>query len=414
MQHFLAYGNSDQASFRHPDVRDAFDFMLVPGTIAAYYPDATAAFVLSSELDYVIEPRTPLFQGRIPEPKASHYSLANHLGSTVHALMGDPEERRSVTFSREVYTDQAIQELVEGVISFQRDYGGRAPEIADRLARYRQLLAEALHTPMTSEAVREARGPNFVLAPYFAVDSMSDPWWEVSLGVWEACGGVDDPTGISPVVAVGDAELLSSVLEHAPKDMAETCFFWITGFNERTASEQELSALTRAVTTNAEGRSLINLYGGFFSVCLGYSGLWGFNNGLGYSESRDWPELPSTGAAPPRYYLPELHLFVSPAVAQLIVDADPEFACPCPVCNREQENGRISLVSLSYHDLKRHFVLARHREIQLVASAAADAIAARLDDFVERFDNLRDTLPTRVPVDVAFLRRWSRILRVMS
>jgi len=65
----MAYGNSDQVSFRDPEVRESFDFMTVPGTIASYYADATAAFVLSSELNYLIDPRTPLFQGALQSPR---------------------------------------------------------------------------------------------------------------------------------------------------------------------------------------------------------------------------------------------------------------------------------------------------------------------------------------------------------
>jgi hypothetical protein len=60
------------------------------------------------------------------------------------------------------------------------------------------------------------------------------------------------------------------------------------------------------------GRSLVNMYGGFFSICLRHAGLAGFGNGLTYSESREWPALASTGAAPPRYYVRQLHAFLPP------------------------------------------------------------------------------------------------------
>lgn len=414
MKHFLAYGNSDQASFRHPEVRGAFDFMLVPGTIAAYYADATAAFVLSSGLDYVVEPRTPLFQGRIPEPKASHYALADHLGNAVRAHMGDEDLRASVDFSRDLYTPEVIRELVDAVISFQRNYGGRAPAIQDKLERYRRLLAEALQEPTTEQAAPSARTPAFVLSPYFAVASMEDPWWDATLRVWEACMNLENSSRISPVVAVGSPSVLSHALPRTPMELSRTCFFWITGFDERTASEGELAALWDAIGENSPGRSLVNLYGGFFSVCLEHAGLWGFNNGLGYSESRNWPELPSTGAAPPRYYLPKLHLFLPSAVAQLVVDSEPFFRCPCTVCVAERPGRPTSIVSLSYHELKRHFVLTRRWEVDLVASNEPEDLAAHLDDSAQRFEQLREALPARVRVQVAFLRRWARVLRGAS
>lgn len=410
MRHFLAYGNSDQASFRQPDVREAFDFLLVPGTIAAYYADATAAFVLSSQLDYVIEPRTPLFQGRIPEPKASHYSLAERLGATVRTRMGEDNVRAEVNFARNVYTPPVIRELVDSVISFQRGYGGRAPEIEGRLTRYRQLLAEALQRPALEDGEPAARPPSFILAPYFAVESLADPWWDVCLAIWDVCTQLEAPARISPVVAVASPGVLSRALVATPGDLSPTCFFWITGFDERTAPERELATLWEAVSENSSRRSLVNLYGSFFSVCLEYARLWGFNNGLGYSESRSWPELPSTGAAPPRYYLPNLHLFLPPAVAQLITDADPFFRCPCAVCITERYGRPVSIVSLSYHELKRHFVLARQGEIELVTSSSQSDVAAHLHAAAERFGQLRESLPARVRIEVAFLRRWARVL----
>jgi hypothetical protein len=410
VKHFLAYGNSDQVSFRHPEVRGAFDFMLVPGTIAAYYADATAAFVLSSDLEYVIEPRTPLFQGRIPEPKASHFALAGHMGTTVKSHMGDESLRLPVEFSRALFTEEVVQELVDAVVAFQRNYGGRAPEIESKLARYRRLLAEALRTPEAQEPQSGVRGPSYVLAPYFAVSSTDDPWWQINLQIWEACSSLETPSDISPVVAVGSAQTLAATVALFPVELSPTAFFWVAGLDERTAPERELTLLWEAVRSQPESRHLVNLYGGFFSICLGLAGLWGFNNGLGYSESRSWPELPSTGAAPPRYYLRELHMFVPPAVAQLIVDADSSLACPCAVC--APGGGRTSsLVSLSYHDLKRHFVLARRWELDLVESNGPGEIADRLEDFASRLETLRETLPTRVRIEVGFLRRWARVLR---
>lgn len=88
---------------------------------------------------------------------------------------------------------------------------------------------------------------------------------------------------------------------------------------------------------NSSGVELVNLYGGFFSICMYHAGLWGFNNGLGYSESRDWPQLEATGAAPARYYVPRLHAYLPVGTAQALIEVEPEFRCPCVVCEPSGE-----------------------------------------------------------------------------
>ena len=410
MNHFLAYGNSDQASFRHEQVRDALDYMTVPGTIAAYYPDATAAFVLSSELNYVIDPRTPLFQGEIRQPRASHFSLAEHMGEAVKThIEQESEQRGEVTFAPDLYTGSVIADLVPLIVAFQRDYGGRAPGIEDKLNRYRRLLAAALPSQQVTAATSTARGPSFVLAPYFVAKTLSDEWWGVNQRIWTECEQQTDSKSISAVVALEDVQLLDEALGRLSNDLADVTFFWVGNFDERRASFEDLQTLLEAVRAHGDSRKLVNLYGGFFSICLHHAGLWGFNNGLGYSESRNWPELSATGAAPARYYVRELHMYLPPGQAQQIVDVDLSFSCPCDVC---ATGGVSGIVGLSYHDLKRHFVLARAWERELVESNSPDGVAAHLLAVEERFNRaVRPRLPERLRPLVGFLGRWAEAIR---
>lgn len=408
MRHFLAYGNSDQASFRDASVRASFDFLTVPGTIAAFYPDATAGFVLTSDLPYIIDPRTPLFQGTIAQPKASHYVLAETLGKAVRRVLGDDELRSPASFSADVYTPNAIADLVTSFVRFQRDYGSRSGEIQEKLSRYRDLLSEALGRATQAPELSERRGPAFLLVPYFAVSSYQDRWWDVTQAIWDVAAGLDEPNNLSPVIATTSADFFQDAVTQLPTDLSTTAFYWVTGFDERTAPEDQLQSMWGGVT-RVKPLSLVNLYGGFFSICLHHAGLWGFNNGLGYSESRSWPALPATGAAPARYYLRDLHLFVAPAVAQLVIDTDPELACSCEVC--QPGSGPRSLVSLSYHELKKHFALSRRHEISLVESSSATEIADGLEEVSRRFENVLSRLPARISIRTGHMHRWAAVLR---
>src|SRR6266550_8618157 len=142
MRHFLAYGHSDQVTFRASAVQASFDYLTVPGTVAAFYPEATAAFVLTSGVEYVVDPRTPLFQGYMAAPRASHYALADWHGIRVRKHMGE-KQRSPVSFDADFYDAETIVEMVDSAIRSQRGYGQRATNIQQQLDRYRQLRAEA-------------------------------------------------------------------------------------------------------------------------------------------------------------------------------------------------------------------------------------------------------------------------------
>jgi len=405
MRHFLAYGHSDQATFRAAAVQQSFDFLTVPGTIASYYPDATAAFVLTSGVEYVIDPRTPLFQGPIGIPRASHFALAAWHGERVAQRLGSAQRRAPVTFSADFYDPEAVRQLVDSVIQAQLSYGQRAPAIQQKLDRYRRLLATA-QGRVIQASPEERRSPAFVIAPYFVTDGR-DQWATVNDQILERCLALPDAGSISVMIAVDSVARLRQRIAAVPDGLAPTAFFWVHSFNERSVSEPDLRAMWSTVSGLAGTRPMVNFYGGFFSICMAKVGLWGFNNGLGYSESRDWPELSSTGAAPARYYMRPLHAYVSPALGQFITERVPAWACPCSVCAGKR------VIALTYHDLKRHFALSRRWEMDLVSGTELVQLAIALVEAAQKYE--ADVAPTVPPgtqrMDISYLRRWASVLR---
>lgn len=328
MKHILAYGHSDQASFRTAAVLGALDYLSVPGTIAAYYPEATAAFVLTSQLRYLIDPRTPLFQSEIGVPRPSHFALAEWHGLAVAAHLGKMGAGAPVYFGESFYTTQVIAAMTKALVARQRAYATAAAGIQDRMARYAALRAAAMSATMPLPSAPPS-SPAFILAPYFVITRAG--WRSANEEIWAAALTLSNPMEVSPVVAVNSLDLLAPSLKAIPLRLSQTVFFWISQWKEREVPLDELIRLRDIIKSRSELR-LINLYGGYFSICLGLMGLWAFNNGLGYSESRDWPSLTKTGAGKPRYYVEKLHLFTEPAIAATIARLVPAWACPCAVC----------------------------------------------------------------------------------
>lgn len=420
-RHLLAYGNSDQASFRHAEVRDSFDTMTVPGTIASYYDEATAAFVLSSKIPYLIDPRTPLFQDELAVPRASHYTLADWHGQSVRAHL--PADGAPARFPSSFWTSPVVVQMVTEIVDRQRAYAANAPRVTKKLNRYAKLLAEAMHRQEAEVPPGDPSGPSAVLAPYFAVTGTSDAWWSVMKEVWAACGAMPDPSGISPVLCVGPrldqtasgtsvtdgVGVLAELLSELPAALDRTAYVWITGFDERGVEEDTLRRLWRTVAVRPQGWDLINMYGGFFSICLRYAGLAGFGNGLTYSESRAWPALAATGSAPPRYYIRDLHLFLPPATAAALIDAEPRFECPCNACAELRAAGG-TIAAMPYHALKRHFALARAWELDVTATLPPRDVATTLRTAKQRLDTVRPRLPRGASPNGEHLARWANVL----
>ena len=406
MLHCLAYGNSDQASFRNLEVRDCFDILTVPSTIASYYSDATAAFVLSSGLQYMIEPRTPLFQELLRDPRASHFTLASFMGHSVDSHLNDSVDAGvDVYFPSDFYSEDVCSEVVLSMVDFQRQYRGRAVEVAAKLDRYRKLSAKATGEAPTMSLYDDLRGPTYVLCPYFAVRSFLDEWWLVMERIWEAALQLDTPQEISPVVSMSDVSLLESAIERVPHGMSSRVFYWIPGFDERQVDVRRLRQLRRVIGSLGETYRLMNLYGGYYSILMGKFGLDGFNNGLGYSESREWPTLEATGAAPARYYVRKLHAYVPTTTATAIIENDEAFMCDCSVCGE-----RRLPIDLNYHELKRHFALSRAWEIERSEEFDLAELRTMLMDDADRCRELQRRLPRSIRIRSEHLARWAEAL----
>ena len=102
---------------------------------------------------------------------------------------------------------------------------------------------------------------------------------------------------------------------------------------------------------------------------------------------------------------------MSPAVAAVLELGRPSFACPCDACVDLRSTGQ-SIASLPYHDLKRHFALARKWELDLTATTPLADIADQLEDARDRAvaasagNLVLDSLPA-----LEYLGRWASVLR---
>jgi hypothetical protein len=394
--HYLAYGATDQETFR--ELRQSYDGIVVPATIAAFQRQGTGGFVLSISATeqappYMIDPRFPLFQQAFDVSKKSHQALAELLGDQeliVHGLDPTPD----------AFPDERIEAISKKWVEFNIGYGANN----EKFDKYAKRLNEAV-------APDQAQDPEAVLAPYFACDGPADPWWTRSQSFYRYTSQAAGNSPCLRVVCASSATALLSLLEDL--DEGESVLIWVSNLDEHRASSEELVTYRRAVErAQARRQETFALYGGFFSVLLATRGLRGASHGVGYSEHRNWRELPTAGAPPARFYLRRAHRYVAQDTAQILYDISPDLAqCQCEHC------GGRAPVALDYHELMKHSVLCRKEEIErwgsLELGTAAELLEGEHSEFEARIAEatLLPRFRARAEGAISHMPHWVSALR---
>lgn len=395
--HYLAYLATDQATFRA--LRASCNGVLVPGTIAAWQRQGTGGFVLSLSATeaappYVIDPRFPLFQQRLSAARQSHLALAE--------IFGDPKLVQAASSpAPEQFTDERTRALTQAWVAFNMSYGETSNEKFDK---YAKRLGEELPEPT------DARAPELILAPYFVASGKDDPWWDRSKRLFQDTCSFATGVRCARVTAAEDVYALNELLSDVPQ---EKLVVWVSGLDEYKASVDELSTYRAALAAaTARGQEVFGLYGGFFSVLQASAGLTGAAHGVGFSEHRNWHELPQSGAPLARFYMPRWHRYVPVDFAQTLWQLDRSLCeCDCEHCDAHQP------VAMSYHDLMKHSVWCRQKEIdrwagEATAATAADALSAEYKASLKQIERLTllPAVKARALDLISHLPRWASAL----
>jgi hypothetical protein len=370
--HYLSYGATDQQTVR--ELVGSYNGLVVPGTVAAFQRQGTGGFVLAlsatqAAIRYVIDPRFPLFQQPLLQPKKSHRALAE--------LLGVPELVSITHPSPDDFTPERIDTIARNWVRFNTEYMGATSSKFEKYAR-------RLQEPVQPAG---AQPPSYILAPYTITTGLSSPWWDVSTRLFNStCQQSRGPTPCTRVVAATEAKVLGDLLGAVQEDQLVV---WVSDLEELETAPDVLAEYAIAIQqATARGQALFALYGGFFSVLLSSVGLKGSSHGIGYGEYRSWRELPQSGPPPARYYLPRVHRYVPQDLAYQLWLEDRSLAqCDCAECQGEPP------IALEYHSLMKHSVLCRAKEIrewtELSTSEMADSLANEHRSFWEAVDRAR-------------------------
>lgn len=308
IDHWMMFGTfAEQRHFVYPSP-DTYVGAIINGNMAAYAPDGLAAFLLEragGRLNYIIDPLTHAFQhspesvtDREGEPKKSILGLAQAYGDLFVRNVG-----KRPLLPKDFNDDRELHGLTKNCLDFQS-------------SRLSQAMAEnELVKYVTSNS--DDLKPYALIAPYFYMtETTYRQWLPVCQRAIEHALEIAADRKVFASVVLSQGVILNDrarteVVESLKAQRVAGYIVWIDELDEQTAGATRLSgllALTRSLREN--GREVLNLHGGYFSILaagkLGRGAMSGVCHGPEFGEFRG--VVPVGGGIPiARYYLPHLH-----------------------------------------------------------------------------------------------------------
>jgi hypothetical protein len=309
-RHSIRYGKASETKILEKH-QDTFDTMVLNATSLAYFGRSLSGFVFikSKGKNFFIDPLTHAFQHPLDKITNEKGDIRASIKKLID-IYGEPLERAVLNGYRPVNPDDfdntTLRDFVKRVLDFQRQH--LISSLDDDYKEY--LNDEAFKDLIPAD-------PVFLTAPYFYMTRSNYQRWsnlnkhllevtrEVASGSERIFGElVIDQEFLLHISK--DKEVLKKMLENYK--IADGIAIWIDDFNEHSAPQKTLCAAVNFVKHIKEkfpDKSVINLYGGYFSELMLKIGLDGVVHGPEYGEFR--AVVPVGGGIPiAKFYYPDL------------------------------------------------------------------------------------------------------------
>jgi hypothetical protein len=340
------------------------DGLVVPAHVIAYYEISFPQFLKEAGLPFIIDPIsyvwdiTHRFLEKDGELKKSYGKLVEKLGCKIGDLLGKHR------LSRVSFSNADFEDFINSIMNFQLlNFGSKKPQRQQSLQRLKERIRLVEGEPATVEETKVQ--PYALIPPYFYFTNVGDEAYERTL--YAAQFAKDSQFGnehkIFPCLCMNrsilqDAAQMAKILTDF--QAYQGIVFWISGFEENSASLAELESLARFIhNLSSQGSEVMNLYGGYFSLALHHAGLSKMSCGICYSSAKNVFSEATGGGLPIRYYEPTLKLkIMSDIMFKLYSDKPELFICDCPICSehanqcRNKENEREQLLQRFFIDNK--------------------------------------------------------------
>lgn len=370
--------------------------MVIDAHILETFQNATAGYIVSHNLNYVIDPVT--------------YKFA--LEPIVDCVSKRWYERLIKNYSMEEFirSDGMLDLNALGKLEDVTSFVKSVLEYEEKRVSYLSGEAVALLSLLAEESVPEQKPPHCLIPPYFIIESRE--LLDLNIKLIKEALEITDELIFAYVPMSSDLlyyhKFCNEIVSKYSELDVDGYFVWATDFNEAKERSISLELFTRFLTSlkSAIGnKQVINMFGGFFSTILATQSIIdGLVHGVGISESRDPYKL--GGPAPTRYYVPILHTMLSPESAEDLIENE-SLACNCPICQT------MSPSEMSVKQLIRHVLNAKVSETDEIKSLSLEEIRKMLlRDYNKVVSSVTDPELKKQRVAYAsHLLEWRKILK---
>ncbi len=323
IRHFMRLGMHAEQNF-FEFYRNNIDTVVLNANLVNYFSRATATLMKGklAGKNFIIDPMTHAFghnpqfimteetaenPGRI---KPSIADLAEIYGPPITTAITIPERPRAVVPGD--FSSKKIESLAKNVIGFQSNYLENA-------------LDESELKYLTDDSPQSLK-PEFLVAPYFymKLDTIDD-WLGINQNLVMASKTITPSDRVFAEIVIDrgileNEEAINKIANiYSSLDACDGYLLWVSTLVEHEAAVSTLQGLRRLVNSLAnDGKPVINLYGGYFSLLLIEFGMAGVCHGPGYGEDRD--VVPVGGGMPvSKFYLTPVHQRLMYRDVQLIL-----------------------------------------------------------------------------------------------
>lgn len=394
MENFIRYGVHKKKKLLL-DATKAYDGIVFPANILLYQYKATPGVVIFLRKKYFIDPMSYLlgedFEGfkKVIEGSSGKFKPSFDKLLIGHGL--DPQVLLKLT-SKQIKNEFInnkifLRKFVDSCIAFQK----------------KTIRAAINETPdLTADIMEEIEGlldPIALVPPYFYIDQNN---FEETLALNKEIIGYCVQTypndKFNPLIYINKAylkrpESVDTLIATYYINAISGFVLWIEDFSESAhATKESVKAIAKLVHgLSTLGENITFLHGGYFGMLFKYFGATAICHGLGYGEVRSGLSSSKGGGPPPvRYYLKDLHTFITLDRALELLRARPELICDCPICKKVIGADPENIINYTGQDdlADLHYLYVRAKEKDFINAATLDVAIGDLDFTLELYNDL--------------------------
>lgn len=398
------------------DCKSRYHGVVVGAHILALGKNWISPFLKKLDKPFFIDPVTYVFsfdlshiRNKKGDLRKSYELLTKKYRGVIKSAIGND---RSLSVD-DLSDSDKIDDFSKSVIDFQRNVFVEETPSQKSISDYAELLGEGVTVG--------AHYPEFLVSPYFYVEDIDDPWYELSLKVSKTSIKYKNDLDLYAMICVSHEMLKNNdMVSQIISDYRgfDGYVLSISGFDEYKKDEEILEGFIQMVSKLSEyGKPVVNLYGSYFSFLSSKFGLSAISSGIGMGESKDLMSKTTGGRYAKRYYVPTSKSIATETDARSYYSENFDLLCKCKVCGdiiKDMPSDiKASDIVNSFFDnsdaklSKKHFIENRYYESKTISESSTNAL---IDILSKHIQQCQDSKMEFFKINYKHLDTWKVVL----